>query len=107
MPTCPSCRHTWTTPKRPRPQPAAALISTAELSIAELYKYYKRTAAAEDIAFVRRVAPYVVLPDPCTPAQAFQAFREQSKPSWKRQRPDEARFWRWHTRSARQARGRE
>jgi hypothetical protein len=49
MPTCPNCRHTWTAPKRTKPQQTAP--DTAEKSEAELYAHYKRTAPAEDIAF--------------------------------------------------------
>ena len=103
MPTCPSCGHTWDAPKRvatPVPAPDLSTLSTKAL-----YAYYKRTAPAEDVAFVRRYAPYVVLPENCTSSQAFQAFREQSPPSWTRRAPDEAAFWRWHKQAKRRAWG--
>ena len=52
MPTCPSCGHTWTAPKRTRSTPEApATADTAVMTTEQLYAFYKRTSHIGDVAF--------------------------------------------------------
>ena len=54
MPTCPKCRHSWTTAKRPKPATDSTdprTVDTSRMSETEMRAFYKSTADAEDIRF--------------------------------------------------------
>ena len=46
---CPQCGHSWQLERKSKPTPVEK--STAEMSTAELYAFYKRTSHIEDVRF--------------------------------------------------------
>ena len=51
MPTCPSCAHSWTRAKKANGHPSTAAVNTANLSTADVYAHYNRTAPVDDVRF--------------------------------------------------------
>ena len=105
MPTCPECGHVWQTrPKQAVAAGAEPERQTSTMTDRELYAYYKRRAAAADIAFVRRAKPSLARQLDALPItrkgalQAFDLFRAAT--SSYLQAPNERAFWKHARRMA-------
>lgn len=111
---CPTCGRPLAPARRTNGQTTLTPDERAQLSTAELYAYYHRTAPREDLLFVRRQASEPLkaeidrlLEGNPTAADARRIFDRRRLEHFPRLVVDEARFWELNRWRARRERGQQ